>query len=173
MKRIKTLASLGLIIGMVACSTVPNLDSADLWVGPGDAGPGLWLVPINHTERYAPSIGVEDVWAGNVVPRSKSRGGGKSTCCLSGRRDWSKPVEVRWRWGAERDPVTRAIVVEGEDRSALVSFPRAPRRLNKSIKEDWSYDEYMADESFLCIIFRTTDEVEFAFSPTGFGCVHK
>ena len=55
----------------------------------------------------------------------------------------------------------------------MVSFPGAPKRLNKSIKEKWSAEDYKADEAYLCVIFRTLDKVEFAYSHTGSGCRQK
>jgi hypothetical protein len=131
---------------------------------------GLWLVPVNHTDRYAPNIVVEDAWAGNVGPHG---GGGGAACCIAGRKDWSKPVLVKWRWGAEEDPISKQITIPGEDRSALVSFPRPPRRLNKSINEEWSREDYETDEAYLCVIFRTLDTVEFAYSYNRSGCDNK
>lgn len=61
----------------------------------------------------------------------------------------------------------------GEDHSAMVSFPGAPKRLNKSIKEKWSTEDYMADEAYLCVIFRSLDKVEFAYSYSRGGCKQK
>src|SRR5690606_10644720 len=81
---------------------------------------GMWLVPVNHTHRYAPNIVVDKAWAGNVRAFG---GGGGAACCLAGRADWSKPVLVEWTWGYEEDPVTRKITVPEERRKALVSFP--------------------------------------------------
>lgn len=159
----KTLASLIVIALLSACAALPNVAS-------GNDHQALWLVPINHTDRYAPHVVVDDVWAGNVGPHG---GGGGATCCLDGRKDWSKPVWVKWRWGAEEDPVSKKITVPGEDRALLVSFPRPPKRLNKSITEKWSYEDYKADEAYLCVIFRTTDIVEFAYSFSGGGCQNK
>ncbi len=156
----------GQIIGaamLASCTTLPGITSAD-------EGPGLWLVPVNHTDRYAPNIVVDDAWAGNVSPQG---GGGGAACCLGGRKDWSTPVKVTWRWGAEEDPVTKVITRPGEDRSAIVAFPGAPKRLNKSIKEKWSREDYMADEAYLCVIFRSLDKVELAYSYSGSGCKHK
>ncbi|MCC4113795.1 DUF3304 domain-containing protein [Aromatoleum toluclasticum] len=132
--------------------------------------PGQMLVPVNHTHRYAPNIVVEDAWAGNVDAHG---GGGKATCCIAGRKDWSKPALVRWRWGAEDDRATGKVILAGEDRSALVPFPRAPHRINKSTKDDWSREDFLADEIYLCVIFRTLETVEFAFSSTRSACRHK
>lgn len=159
----KTLPCILVTTILSACSAIPNLTS-------GSNEQGLWLVPINHTERYAPNIVVDDAWAGNVGPHG---GGGGAACCLGGRKDWSKPVLVKWRWGAEEDPITKQITLPGEDRSSLVSFPRPPKRLNKSIDEKWSREDYEADEAYLCIIFRSTDTVEFAYSYSGSGCSNK
>lgn len=158
------------ILGCAAAAAVLSSCAAapDWMVGGNEAG--LWLVPINHTDRYAPNIVVEDAWAGNVGAHG---GGGGAACCLAGRKDWSKPVLVRWRWGAEEDPVSKQITIPGEDRSALVPFPRAPRRLNKSIDEKWSREDYAADEAYLCVIFRTLDVVELTYSTSGSGCKQK
>ncbi|MCC4113794.1 DUF3304 domain-containing protein [Aromatoleum toluclasticum] len=129
--------------------------------------PGQMLVPVNHTNRYAPNIVVEDAWAGNVDAQG---GGGKATCCIAGRKDWSKPALVQWRWGAEDDRATGKIILAGEDRSALVPFPRAPHRIAKTVKDDWSTEDFLADELYLCVIFRTLDKVEFAFSSSASAC---
>lgn len=148
---------------LASCSGVPSTSSADV-------GPGLWLVPVNHTDRYASNIFVEDAWAGNV---GRQAGGGGAVCCIVGRTDWSKPVEVKWEWGYEVDPTTKKITVPDESHSAIVSFPGAPKRLNKSIKENWSTEDYMADEAYLCVIFRSLNKVEFAYSHSGGGCRQK
>lgn len=163
MKLRKILGNASFAMLLASCSISPSAGSAD-------AGPGLWLVPVNHTDRYAPNIVVDDAWAGNV---GRQGGGGGAVCCVAGRKDWSKPVLVTWRWGAEEDPVTKAITIPGENRSAMVSFPGAPKRLNKSIKEKWSTEDYMADEAYLCVIFRSIDKVEFAYSYSGGGCRQK
>jgi len=163
MKFRKILGSTGLALALASCSSIPSISAAD-------EGPGLWLVPVNHTDRYAPNIFVEDAWAGNVGPKG---GGGGAACCIAGRKDWSKPALVKWRWGAEEDPVTKAITIPGEDHSAMVSFPGAPKRLNKSIKEKWSAEDYMADEAYLCVIFRSLDKVELAYSHNRGGCRQK
>ena len=163
MKLRKILGNACLAALLASCSSMPTVSSADV-------GPGLWLVPVNHTDRYAPSIFVEDAWAGNVGPQG---GGGGAVCCVAGRADWSKPVLVKWRWGAEEDPATKAITVPGEDHSAMVSFPGVPKRLNKSMKEKWSTEDYMADEAYLCVIFRALNKVEFAYSYSGSGCRQK
>lgn len=159
----KIIGNTALAALLASCSSVPNISAAD-------PGPGLWLVPVNHTDRYAPNIFVDAAWAGNVGPQG---GGGGAVCCIAGRSDWSKPVLVKWRWGAEEDPATKTITLAGEDRSAMVSFPRAPKRLNKSIKEPWSTEDYLADEAYLCVIFRSLDKVEFAYSSSGSGCRQK
>ncbi|MCH2242038.1 MAG: DUF3304 domain-containing protein [Aquabacterium sp.] len=131
---------------------------------------GLWLVPVNHTGRHAPQIFVDDTWAGNV---GRHGGGGGAVCCIAGRADWSKPVLVQWRWGREEDPVTKAVTLAGEDRSAMVAFPRAPKRLNKPIKEPWSSEDYAADEAYLCVIFRTLDKVELSYATRAGACREK
>ena len=159
----KILGAACLAVSLTSCSSMSGTSSATV-------GPGLWLVPVNHTDRYAPSVFVDDAWAGNVGPQG---GGGGAVCCIAGRADWSKPVLVQWRWEAEEDPVTKAITMPGEDRSAMVSFPGAPKRLNKSIKEKWSTEDYMADEAYLCVIFRSLDKVELAYSHSGGGCRQK
>lgn len=148
---------------LTSCAGVTGRDSAD-------QGPGLWLVPVNHTDRYAPQIFVDDTWAGNV---GRHGGGGGAVCCIAGREDWSRPVLVQWRWGREEDPVTKAVTLAGEDRSAMVAFPRAPKRLNKSIKEPWSSEDYAADEAYLCVIFRTLDKVELSYATRAGACREK
>lgn len=163
MKIRKLVGSTALTAMLASCSAIPSISSAD-------QGPGLWLVPVNHTDRYAPSVFVDDAWAGNVGAQG---GGGGAVCCIAGRSDWSKPVLVKWRWGAEEDPVTKAVTLAGEDHTANVAFPRAPKRLKKSIKEPWSTEDYMADEAYLCVIFRKIDKVEFAYSSSGNGCREK
>jgi hypothetical protein len=80
---------------------------------------------------------------------------------------------VKWEWGYEEDPVTKKITLPDEAHSALVAFPRTPRRLDKSIDETWSREDYEANERYLCVIFRTTDSVEFAYSSSGSGCRNK
>ncbi|WP_018988722.1 DUF3304 domain-containing protein [Aromatoleum toluclasticum] len=155
-------------------SALAALTSLSLWscatpVASGNE-PGQMLVPVNHTNRYAPNIVVEDAWAGNV---DAFGGGAGATCCIAGRKDWSKPALVRWRWGAEDDRATGKIILAGEDRSALVPFPRAPHRINKSTKDNWSTEDFLADEIYLCVIFRTLETVEFAFSSTRSGCKAK
>lgn len=139
-------------------------------VTPPSNEPGQMLVPVNHTRRYAPTIVVEDAWAGNVDAYG---GGGKATCCIAGRKDWSKPALVQWRWGAEDDPATGKIVLAGENRSALVPFPRAPHRIDKTVQDDWSREDFLADEIYLCVIFRTLDKVEFEFSSSARACRDK
>ena len=163
MKIRKFIGNTALAALLASCSSLPNISSAD-------QGPGLWLVPVNHTDRYAPNVFVDEAWAGNVGPQG---GGGGAVCCIAGRSNWSKPVLIKWRWGAEEDPVTKAITLAGEDHSAMVSFPRAPKRLNKSIKEAWSIEDYMADEAYLCVIFRSLDKVELAYSSSSNGCRQK
>lgn len=163
MKLRKILGSTGLALALASCSSIPSISAAD-------KGPGLWLVPVNHTDRYASNIFVEDAWAGNV---GRQGGGGGAACCIAGRKDWSKPVEVKWEWGYEVDPLTKKITIPDESHSAMVSFPGAPKRLNKSIKEKWSAEDYMGDEAYLCVIFRTLDKVEFAYSHNRGGCRQK
>ncbi len=55
----------------------------------------------------------------------------------------------------------------------MVYFPGAPKRLNKSIKEEWSREDYMADEAYLCVIFRSREKVELAYSYSRGGCKQK
>lgn len=163
MKSCLTVLFLLISILMSSCALAPALS--------GDVNaPGQMLVPVNHTGRYALNIFVEDAWAGNLDAHG---GGGSATCCIAGRKDWSKPALVRWRWGREEDPVTREVTVPGEDHSTLVAFPRAPHRVNKTVQEEWSREDYLADEVYLCVIFRTLELVEFEFSSTRGGCATK
>lgn len=159
----KILGCVAVAVVLSSCAAAPNSMA-------GSEEQGLWLVPINHTGRYAPNVVVDDAWAGNVGPHG---GGGGAACCIGGRKDWSKPVLVKWEWGYEEDPMTKKITLPDEAHSALVVFPRSPRRLNKSINEKWSREDYEADEAYLCVIFRTTDTVEFAYSFSGSGCKNK
>lgn len=97
MKLRTLIGSTALTAMLASCSAIPSISSAD-------QGPGLWLVPVNHTDRYASNILVDDAWAGNV---GRQGGGGGAVCCVAGRSDWSKPVLVKWEWGYEVDPVTK------------------------------------------------------------------
>ena len=159
----KVIRWLILALSLSSCSTISGMTS-------GGGEPGLMLVPVNHTDRYAPSIVVEDTWAGNVRAHG---GGGSAACCIAGRKDWSKPALVRWEWGYQRDPVTKEIVLPDEAHSELVSFPRAPHRVTKTPLESWTREDYLADEGYLCVIFRTLDRVEFAFSSRPSECPKK
>ncbi len=163
MKLRKILVGIALAALLASCSNLPITSSAD-------PGPGLWLVPVNHTDRYASSIFVDDAWAGNV---GRQGGGGGAVCCIAGRKDWSKPVLVKWEWGYEVDPDTKKTTIPDQTHSAMVSFPGAPKRLKKSIKEPWTTADYMADEAYLCVILRSLDKVEFAYSYSGSGCRQK
>ncbi|MDR1995532.1 DUF3304 domain-containing protein, partial [Azonexus sp.] len=113
--KIKLMETLGCVVVaaiLSSCAAAPGSMAG------GDQG--LWLVPINHTDRYAPYVAVDDVWAGNV---GRQGGGGGAACCLDRRKDWSKPVWVKWEWGYEEDPVTKKITLPDEAHSALVAFP--------------------------------------------------
>ena len=58
--------------------------------GPAPDGPSLWMVPVNHYERYADSVFVDKYWAGNITRRNengRASGGGKAACCYVGYED--------------------------------------------------------------------------------------
>ncbi len=163
MKFNNILGNVMLAVLLASCSSLPSTSSAD-------QGPGLWLVPVNHTDRYASNIFVDGAWAGNV---GRQGGGGGAACCIAGRADWSKPVEVKWEWGYEVDPITKKVTIPDEPHSTMVALPGVPKRLNKSIKEEWSREDYMADEAYLCVIFRSRKKVELAYSYSRGGCKQK
>ncbi len=125
------------------------------------AGPALVMVPVNHTDRYIPSLYLDQYWGANADAHG---GGRKGVCCYPGLKDWRKPVNVTWRWGQEEDSVTRAITLAGEDRSAVVNFPPGGPKRSSDTSED---------EAYLCVIFRELNKVELAFATKGSACARK
>jgi hypothetical protein len=146
----------GAMIALSACAHVALPD--DPFDGEGTA---LSMVPINHTDRYAVNIFVDKYWAGDV---SSHAGGGGAACCYPGLKDWSQPVTVRWTWGWEEDPKTKAMTKPDESHTVVVHFPsRGPHN---------DPDPYKAD-AYACVIFRDLNTVELAFSPSRSGCADK
>ncbi|WP_283151241.1 hypothetical protein [Silvimonas soli] len=134
--------------------------------GPAPDGPSLMMVPINHYERYAVDILVGKNWAGDAnEPHEDGRpsGGGGAACCYAGYKDWTKPVRVRWKWGSEVDPQTKAVTKEREPHDIWVKLPGP-------IHDD---PDPSKDEAYLCVILRDRDTVELAYSPVGSGCANK
>ena len=119
------------------------------------------MVPINHTDRYAVNIFIDKYWAGNVTRRA---GGGKAACCYPGLKDWRRPVTVRWIWGTEEDPKTKAITMPREPRSVIAHFPASGPH---------SDPDPGKDDAYVCVILRDLDTAELAFSPTALGCADK
>jgi hypothetical protein len=146
----------GAAIALSACAHVALPE--DPFDGEGTA---LSMVPINHTDRYAVNIFVDKYWAGGVDDHS---GGGAAACCYPGLKDWSQPVTVRWTWGWEEDPKTKAMTKPDESHTVVVHFPsRGPHN---------DPDPYKAD-AYACVIFRDLNTVELAFSPSRSGCADK
>jgi hypothetical protein len=145
----------GTVAALSACGhTLPE----DPFDGEGEA---LSVVPINHTDRYAVDIFVDKYWAGNVDDHA---GGGAAVCCYPGLKDWSQPVTVKWTWGWEEDPKTKAVTLPDEQHSVVAHFP-AGGPYNDP-------DPYKAD-AYLCVILRDLNTAELAFSPSRSGCADK
>jgi hypothetical protein len=145
------------VLSVSACAGVSPLSD-----DPFDSSePGLTLVPVNHTDRYALNVFADKYWAADVPPEG---GGGSRTCCYPGLKDWSKPVTVRWTWGTESDPKTKFILRAPEKHSVVVHFPAGGPSRN---------DDMSKDEAYLCVILRDTDRAELAFSTSGRGCFNK
>ena len=142
----------------VSACTAPALLPDD----PFDSSePGLTLVPINQTDRYALNVFADKYWAGDPRPHNDGAG---AACCYPGLKDWRKPVTVRWTWGTESDPETKTVLKPREQHTTVVHFPRAPYR------DD---DDMSKDDAYLCVILRDTDRAELAFSTSGTGCAKK
>jgi hypothetical protein len=144
------------LLGLSACAggTLPD-DPFD-----GEGGP-LGMVPINHTDRYAVAIFVDKYWAGDVSKRS---GGGAANCCYPGLKDWSKPVSVRWIWGWEEDPRTKAVTQPDESHTVVAHFPAGGPHNDREMSKD---------DAYVCVILRDLDKVDLAFSPSRSGCANK
>jgi hypothetical protein len=125
-------------------------------------GPGLTLVPVNHSGRDAASVFVDKYWAGPVNAHS---GGGGGACCYPGLKDWSKPVTVTVKWGYLREQETEKLTkMPAETRATVVHFPPGgPKRS----------DDMYKDEAELCVILRDIDKVELAFSIGRASCATK
>lgn len=148
----------------VAMGTVLTLSACTGTLLPDDPFAGdspMAMVPINHTDRYAVHIFVDKYWAGDVTRRA---GGGKAACCYPGLKDWRRPVTVRWTWGTEEDPKTKAITMPREPRTVIAHFPASGPH---------SDPDPGKDDAYVCVILRDLDTAELAFSPTRSGCADK
>jgi hypothetical protein len=146
------------VLGLSSCATGPGVMPDDPFSGDGSP---LAMVPINHTDRYAVNIFVDRYWAGDALDHNA---GGKAACCFPGVKDWSKPVTVRWEWGTEEDPTTRAVTMPREKHRVQVHFPAdGPHQ-----DPDWH-----KTDAYLCVIFRDLDTAALAFSPSRTGCRSK
>ncbi len=145
----------GAVIALSACGhTLPN----DPFASEGQA---MAMVPINHTDRYAVSIFVDKYWAGDVDDHS---GGGAAACCYPGLKDWKQPVTVRWTWGREEDPKTRAVTMPDEPHTLVTHFPSGGPHNDPDPRKD---------DAYVCVILRDLNTVELAFSPNRSGCADK
>jgi hypothetical protein len=145
----------GTVATLSACGhTLPE----DPFDGEGEA---LTVVPINHTDRYAVDIVVDKYWAGNASRRAD---GGAAACCYPGLKDWSQPVTVKWTWGTEEDPKTKAITIPREPHTVVAHFP--------AVGPHSDPDPYKTD-AYLCVILRDLNTAELAFSPSASGCDEK
>jgi hypothetical protein len=124
-------------------------------------GTALSMVPINHADRYAVDIFVDKYWAGNVT---RHAGGGAAACCYPGLKDWRQPVIVRWTWGWEEDPKTKAVTMSDEPHKVVTHFPASGPHNDP--------DPYKAD-AYVCVILRDLNTAELAFSPNRSGCADK
>lgn len=126
--------------------------------------PGLTMVPINHTDRYALDVVADRYWAGDARPHND---GSAAACCYPGLKDWSKPVTVRWTWATEVDPKTKAVLKPHEPHSMVAHFPPGgPKRSADDMAQD-------KDEPYLCVILRDRDTAELAFSRAATRCATK
>jgi hypothetical protein len=148
------------LFAVSACAGGPSLPD-----DPFDSDePGLTMVPINHTDRYALNVVADKYWAGDARPHND---GSAAACCYPGLKDWNKPVTVRWTWGTEVDPKTKAVLKPREPHSMVAYFPPGgPKRSAEDIAQD-------KDEPYLCVILRNRDTAELAFSWSGTGCATK
>jgi hypothetical protein len=141
-----------------ACAGIPSLP-----VDPFDnSEPGLTLVPINHTDRYALNVAADQFWAGDARPHNDGAG---AACCYPGLKNWNKPVTVRWTWGRESDPQTKVVLKPREQHSTVVHFPAGgPTRDDNDMSKD---------EAYLCVILRDIDRAELAFATSRTRCANK
>ena len=79
-------------------------------------------------------------------------------------------MQVSWEWGYERDPLTKTISLPDEQHTVLATFPRPPKRLHKPDPQHWTRDDMLQDEGYLCVILRTLERVELAFSVSRRAC---
>ncbi|WP_186157151.1 DUF3304 domain-containing protein [Burkholderia gladioli] len=124
-------------------------------------GQALAMVPANHADRYAVNIFVDKYWAGDV---SAHAGGSKAACCFPDIKSWSEPVTVTWEWGREEDSQTGTVTMPDEKHSVQVNFPAGGPHQDP----DW----HKAD-AYLCVILRSRNTADLAFSPSRSGCMSK
>jgi hypothetical protein len=145
----------GAVIALSACGhTLPD----DPFASEGQA---MAMVPVNHTDRYAVSIFVDKYWAGDVTHQA---GGGGAACCYPGLRDWRQPVTIRWTWGWEEDPKTKAVTMPDEPHTVVAHFPSGGPHNDR---------DPMKDDAYVCVILRDLNTAELAFSPNRSGCADK
>ncbi|WP_133645438.1 DUF3304 domain-containing protein [Paraburkholderia flava] len=114
----------------------------------------LWMVPVNHIDRWAVNMAVDRYGMGGAPPNG---GGGAAACCYPGPRDWSKPVTVHWEWDTVVDLRTK-VAPPTEPHSMVTHFPPGgPAK----------------DEDYLCLILRDNDTAELAFARSRTRCANK
>ncbi|CAN0624765.1 conserved protein of unknown function [Burkholderia multivorans] len=115
----------------------------------------LWMVPINQTDRWAINMAVDKYGMGGGRPHND---GSSAACCYPGLKDWGKPVTVRWTWGTELDPQTKALLKPREPHSMVAHFPPGgPAK----------------DDRYLCLILRDRETAELAFATSRTRCATK
>ncbi|WLE62857.1 DUF3304 domain-containing protein [Burkholderia plantarii] len=114
----------------------------------------LWMVQVNHTDRGAINLAVDQYGMGDVYPHS---GGGAAACCYPSPKDWSKPVTVHWEWDTMFDPKAK-VIPPTEPHSLIVHFPPGGPAKN---------------DRYLCLILRDRDTAELAFSRAATRCATK
>ena len=119
------------------------------------------MVPINHTGRYAVNIFVDKYWAGDA---GRHAGGGGAACCYPGLKNWNQPVTVRWTWGWEEDPKTKAMTKPDESHTVIAHFPAGGPHSDPDMSKD---------DAYVCVILRDLDAVDLAFSPSASACANK
>ncbi|WLE62859.1 DUF3304 domain-containing protein [Burkholderia plantarii] len=115
----------------------------------------LWMVPINHVDRWAINMAVDKYGMAGAPPHN---GGGAAACCYPSPKDWSKPVTVHWTLGTELDPITKAVIKPREPHSMALHFPPGGPAKN---------------DRYLCLILRDRDTAELAFSRAATRCALK
>jgi hypothetical protein len=136
------------LFALSGCAGLASLSDDSL-----DSHQPLAMVPINYTDRWAINMAVDRYGVGDINPLNN--GGGAAACCYPGPGDWSKPVTIRWEWGTEVDPKTKAVLKPREPRSMVVHFP--PGGPGK-------------DDRYLCVILRDPATAELAFARSRTRC---